>query len=121
MPEPITMTIIALILKKKMAVAGAKALTASSHAAAAGGTMAVSTTIGNYLAAHAALVTLIAGATALSAVLTGIAVSLAKFVEAGIKSKEEAKRIMAGAKRMSEGQQEKLHGELDDLLEKYNL
>ena len=121
MPEPITMAIIALIVKKKMAVAGAKALTASSHAAAAGGTMAVSTTIGNYLAAHAAVVTAIAGATALSAILTGIAVSSATFVEAGIKSREEAKRIMAGAKRMSEKQQENLHGELDNLLEKYNL
>ncbi|MCJ1379356.1 hypothetical protein MMC17_002457 [Xylographa soralifera] len=121
MPEPITMAIIALVLKKKLAVAGVKAVTASSHAAAAGGTMAVSTTIGNYLAAHAALVTAIAGATALSAILTGIVVSLVKFVEAGIKSKEEARRIMEGAKRMSERQQEKLHGELDDLLEKYNL
>ena len=121
MPEPITMTIIALLMKKKMAVAGAKALTASSHAAAAGNTMAVNATIGNYLAAHAALVTIIAGTTVLSAILTGIAVSLAKFVEAGIKGTEEAKKIMDGSKRMTERQQEKLHEELDDLLGKYNL
>ena len=121
MPEPITMSILAFLAHKKMAAAGLKAAAASSHALTAGTVAAVSQTVGGYFAAHAALVTAVAGTTALSAVLMGIAAKLARIVEAGVRTKQEAKRIMEGAKRLSEVQQVRLGGDLDNLLASYEL
>ena len=114
MPEPITLTILAFLAKKKLAVAGAKAL-------AGGASTAAQTGVSAYVAAHSATIAAIAGSVILSAVLSGIAVALAKLVEGGIKSKAEAKKIMDGAKQLPEEKQKALKGELEGMLEKYGL
>jgi hypothetical protein len=111
MPEPITMTILALLAKKKLAVAGGKALAA--HAATAA--------VGTWASSHAALITAIAGTAVLSAILTAIAVALGKFVEAGITSQGDAKRQMENAKGLSERKQKALKKRFEGLVREYGL